>query len=65
VLIVNDTVFAHGGLLPRHVEFGLERLNSSVADWMRGKEITDEKASSCENCSPHLRHRHRHPTHVI
>mmetsp|Transcript_44754 Transcript_44754/g.71843 ORF Transcript_44754/g.71843 Transcript_44754/m.71843 type:complete len:397 (-) Transcript_44754:464-1654(-) len=43
VLIVNDTVFAHGGLLPRHVEFGLERLNNSVSDWMRGKEITDEK----------------------
>ena len=43
VLIVNDTVFAHGGLLPRHVEFGLERLNNSVSDWMRGKEISDEK----------------------
>lgn len=42
VLIVNDTVFAHGGLMPKHVEFGLERLNNSVADWMRGKEITDE-----------------------
>jgi hypothetical protein len=25
------------------VEFGLERLNNSVSDWMRGKEITDEK----------------------
>ena len=32
VLIVNDTVFAHGGLMPRHVEFGLERLNNAVAD---------------------------------
>ena len=42
VLIVNDTVFAHGGLLPRHVEFGLEKLNHAVSDWMRGKEITDD-----------------------
>ena len=42
VLIVNDTVFAHGGLMPRHVEFGLEKLNRSVADWMRGVEIVDE-----------------------
>ena len=43
VLIVNDTVFAHGGLMPRHVEFGLERLNNAVADWMRGKDIEDEE----------------------
>jgi hypothetical protein len=42
VLIVNDTVFAHGGLMPRHVEFGLEKLNNAVADWMRGAEIVDE-----------------------
>ena len=43
VLIVNDTVFAHGGLMPRHVEFGLERLNNAVADWMRGAEISSEE----------------------
>jgi hypothetical protein len=43
VLIVNDTVFAHGGLMPRHVEFGLERLNNAVADWMRGADIADEE----------------------
>ena len=43
VLIVNDTVFAHGGLMPRHVEFGLERLNNAVADWMRGAEIVSEE----------------------
>jgi len=43
VLIVNDTVFAHGGLVPRHVEFGLDRLNRAVSDWMRGKEIEDEE----------------------
>ena len=43
VLIVNDTVFAHGGLMPRHVEFGLEKLNNAVADWMRGAEISSEE----------------------
>jgi len=36
VLIVNDTVFAHGGLLPSHVRFGLERINESVSRWMLG-----------------------------
>jgi len=35
VLVVNDTVFAHGGLLPIHVNYGLEKLNAEVAAWMR------------------------------
>ncbi|EFJ51968.1 hypothetical protein VOLCADRAFT_87011 [Volvox carteri f. nagariensis] len=41
VLVVNDTVFAHGGLLPIHVEYGIERLNSEVAAWMRGDQQPD------------------------
>jgi len=36
VLVVNDTVFAHGGLLPGHVEFGLDNINSAVSEWMLG-----------------------------
>ena len=43
VLIVNDTVFVHGGLVPRHVEYGLDKLNRAVSDWMRGKEIKDDE----------------------
>jgi len=35
VLVINDTAFAHGGLLPVHVAYGLEKLNSEVASWMR------------------------------
>lgn len=38
VLVVNDTAFAHGGLLPIHVEYGIQRINSEVAGWMRGDE---------------------------
>lgn len=36
VLIVNDSVFAHGGLLPVHVTYGLERINEDVSRWMLG-----------------------------
>jgi len=36
VLVVNDTVFAHAGLKPVHVRFGLERLNRDVSRWMLG-----------------------------
>lgn len=41
VLVVNDTVFAHGGLLPIHVSYGVERLNAEVAAWMRGDDSPD------------------------
>lgn len=36
VLQVNDTVFAHGGLTPKHLDYGLEQMNVEVAAWMRG-----------------------------
>lgn len=36
VLVVNDIVFAHGGLLPHHVGYGLERINEEVSRWMSG-----------------------------
>ncbi|BBN17328.1 hypothetical protein MPTK1_7g13670 [Marchantia polymorpha subsp. ruderalis] len=37
VLKVNDWLFAHGGILPHHVNYGLERINKEVTQWMRGK----------------------------
>ncbi|GAQ87991.1 hypothetical protein KFL_003920100 [Klebsormidium nitens] len=36
VLQVNDSLFAHGGVLPHHVDYGLERLNREVSRWMLG-----------------------------
>ncbi|KAH6766236.1 Calcineurin-like metallo-phosphoesterase superfamily protein [Perilla frutescens var. hirtella] len=36
VVVVGDSVFAHGGLLEKHVIYGLERLNEEVRDWIRG-----------------------------
>ncbi|KAJ8769190.1 hypothetical protein K2173_000965 [Erythroxylum novogranatense] len=36
VLVVGDSVFVHGGLLPQHVEYGLERMNEEVRDWISG-----------------------------
>lgn len=41
VLVVNDTVFAHGGLLPIHVQYGIEKINAEVAAWMRGDETEE------------------------
>ncbi|XP_054790557.1 shewanella-like protein phosphatase 1 [Prosopis cineraria] len=42
VLKVNDWVFCHGGLLPHHVEYGVERMNKEVSDWMKGLSESDD-----------------------
>ncbi|KAF7816166.1 shewanella-like protein phosphatase 1 [Senna tora] len=42
VLKVNDWVFCHGGLLPHHVAYGIERMNKEVSDWMKGLSENDD-----------------------
>ncbi|KAI3963213.1 hypothetical protein MKX01_030343 [Papaver californicum] len=36
ILVIGDSVFVHGGLLKNHVEYGLERINNEVRDWING-----------------------------
>lgn len=38
IVIVGDTIFAHGGVLPEHVDYGIGYINSEVRAWMRGKK---------------------------
>ena len=33
---VGDSIFAHGGVLPEHLAYGLDRLNAETRAWMRG-----------------------------
>lgn len=35
ILRVNNWLFCHGGLLPHHVAYGIERINREVSTWMR------------------------------
>ncbi|WOH01480.1 hypothetical protein DCAR_0520864 [Daucus carota subsp. sativus] len=42
VLKVNDWLFCHGGLLPHHAAYGIERLNDEVSTWMRGLSESDD-----------------------
>jgi hypothetical protein len=37
-VIVGDTLFVHGGILPRHAETGLEVINEEIQQWMLGDE---------------------------
>nr|GMD69230.1 shewanella-like protein phosphatase 1 [Ipomoea batatas] len=36
ILKVDDWLFCHGGTLPHHVAYGIERINREVSRWMRG-----------------------------
>lgn len=37
VAVVGDTVFVHAGVLPAHVEYGLERINREARAFLRGE----------------------------
>ena len=37
MLVACSTVFVHGGVLPEHADYGLERINQETADWLMGK----------------------------
>ncbi len=37
VAIVGDSVFVHGGVLPGHVDYGIERINEETRQWMLGE----------------------------
>lgn len=37
VAAVGDTVFVHGGVLPKHVAYGLDRMNTEIGEFFSGK----------------------------
>ena len=50
VALVGDSLFAHGGVLPAHVDYGLDRINREASAFLAGKArelptvLTDESA---------------------
>jgi hypothetical protein len=36
-VVIGDTAFVHGGLLPQHVRYGIDRINSETRAWMNGE----------------------------
>lgn len=37
VAVVGDSVFAHGGVLPEHVDHGIAKMNREVTSWLLGE----------------------------
>ena len=36
IIVVGGTLFVHGGVLPKHVDYGIGRINSELSRWMSG-----------------------------
>jgi hypothetical protein len=37
ILVLGDNVFVHGGVLPSHMAYGIDRINREAKDWLEGK----------------------------
>lgn len=37
ILVLEDNVFVHGGVLPSHVAYGIGQINREAKDWLEGK----------------------------
>lgn len=44
VLKLGDTVFVHGGVVPRWAKYGVERINQEVRQWLLGKGAEPDSA---------------------
>jgi hypothetical protein len=46
ILIIGDNVFVHGGVLPEHARYGIDRINLEVRDWLLGRSPAPRWATS-------------------
>ena len=46
---VGDSVFVHGGVLPKHLAYGLDRMNDQVDDWLLGKHHEPPSSVTAED----------------
>lgn len=49
VAVVGDSLFAHGGVLPAHVDYGLSRINAEAQSYLSGKRADLPPALSAED----------------
>jgi hypothetical protein len=49
VAVIGDSLFAHGGVLPAHVDYGLSRINREASDFLSGKRADLSRALAAED----------------
>ncbi len=55
IQLVGDNVFVHGGVLPKHVSYGIEKINAEIGAWMKGKAPRPDSTSG-DDCPVWSRH---------
>ena len=49
VLKLGETVFVHGGVVPRWARYGIDRINREVRDWLMGQTAEPDSALGVDN----------------
>jgi hypothetical protein len=49
IVMVGDNVFVHGGVLPHHAEYGIERINEEIRAWLRGDSPAPESSRGSDS----------------
>lgn len=49
VLQLGDTVYVHGGVVPRWAEYGIERINQEVSQWLQGNSEEPNSTRGVDN----------------
>jgi hypothetical protein len=49
IAVVGDSLFVHGGVLPEHVRYGIERINQEAREWMRAGDRRAPEAVASES----------------
>lgn len=49
ILVLGDTAFVHGGLLPAHVDYGIDRINAETEQWLLGNAEMPDVLRSAES----------------
>jgi hypothetical protein len=45
LMVIGDSAFVHGGILPDHIDFGLPKINRQTHEWMLGERAAPEVLS--------------------
>ncbi len=56
LMVIGNTAFVHGGILPEHVDYGLNKINSQTRKWMRGNLDSKPEFLSGDNAPIWSRH---------
>jgi hypothetical protein len=49
VVKIRETVFVHGGVVPRWASYGIDRINREVSDWLAGRAPEPDSAAGVDD----------------